>query len=351
MSIERDIGDGVESASPLLARATAAATHGAHRLAGSIDDFFTPDDARLDERTRTLAARSLAAMVGLVERDVRRQAARAFGDGGPGTRVAEGAPVLDRLIAAGVVRDPALMHELLTRVRLDLLGDGLTDAATDERGAASLLTRLAASGDAAVAQAAMAVMASAARRRGFLDGNRLDTTELPAELHHRLVWWIAAAIREQLGDSGADRALTDAALRHLAQYDESDRLEAAAERLVVAIDAKPAELPVLLVHAIGGRHVVLFAALLGAALRIDLSTMREIVSERDAALWLALRAAELDRTTVARIGLALAPDAETFADQLDEIMAVDPAAARQALARYALHPDLRAALTAIEAAR
>ena len=40
------------------------------------------------------------------------------------------------------------------------------------------------------------------RRRGFLDTGRLTHTELPAELHHRLVWWVAAAIREQL--SGAE---------------------------------------------------------------------------------------------------------------------------------------------------
>lgn len=351
MSTGRDIGDGAGSASPLLARAAAAAAHAPRRLTQSIDDFFIPDDARLDERMRATLAATLAAMVVLVEGDLRRHAARILGAGNAAESIADGAPILDRLIAAGVLGDAALMRELLARTRQDLLADTLPAATPDEPGAASLLARLAASGDGAVARAALTLMAADARRRGFLDDHRLTATELPAELHHRLVWWVAAAIRDQLAGPGADHALTEAALRHLGHHDESDRAEAAAMRLAAAIDAKPDELPALLTHAVGDRQLALFAALLGAVLRIDFATMREIVIERDANFWLALRAAGLDRPTIARLGLALAPDAEAFADALDAVMAVDVDAARGALARYALHPDFRSALTAVAAAR
>lgn len=352
MSIDRDdIGDGAGRASPLLARAAAMAAHADRRLTQSIDDFFRPDDARLDERTRAALAAMLAAMVGLIEGDVRRHAARVLGDSAAADQVSNGEPVLDRLIAAGVLGDRALMGEVLARTQQDLLADALPAAAPDESGAASLLARLAASGYGTVAKAALALMMAEARRRGFLDDNRLVATELPAELHHRLLWWVTAAIRDQLGDPAADAALTEAALRNLGQHDEGDRVEAAAMRLAAAVDAKPDELPALLIHCIGDRQVALFAALLGSALRIDFPMARAIVIERDAALWLALRAAEFDRPTIARLGLALAPDVEAFANGIEAIMATDLAAARAALARYALHPDLRAALAAIGAAR
>lgn len=345
MSTGRDTADGAASVSPLLARAAAVAMHAERRLARSIQDFLTPDDARLPDRERATLAAMLAAMVAAVEGDLRRQAARTA------EGIADGAPTLDRLIAVGVFDDAALMRELIARARLDLLADALPIAPADEVAAPALLGQLAASGDGAVASAALALMTAEARRRGFFDDNRLRATELPSELHHKLVWSIAAAIRDQIGGAHADRALTDAALRNLARHDESDRVEAAAMRLATAIDARPDERAALLIRAIGERQAALFTALLATALRFDFATARDLVLDRDAPLWLALRALDLDRGTIARLGLALAPDVEAFADQIDAIMAIDAEQARGALARYGLHPDLRAALARIEGTR
>ncbi|MBS0478486.1 MAG: hypothetical protein JSR79_04215, partial [Proteobacteria bacterium] len=138
----RDIDDGDRTgASQLLARAAAALTRADRGLAETIDDFFIDEGARLDDRTRTTLAVMLAAIVATVEGDVRHRAARFLAAAGTG------ASVLDRLIAAGILRDRAMMRELIDRTRLDLLADTLTDAAPDDPGAASLLTRLTASAD------------------------------------------------------------------------------------------------------------------------------------------------------------------------------------------------------------
>ena len=342
----RDIDDGSRrGASQLLARAVAALGRADRGLAQTIDDFFIDEDARLDDRTRATLAMTLAAMVAAVEGDLRYRAARSL------AAASTGAPVFDRLIAAGLLRDPDMMRELIGRTRLDLLADALTNAAPDEHGAASLLARLTASADTHVAAAALAMMAAEGRRQGFLDTGRLSHTELPADLHYRLVWWVAAAIDEQLADGAASRVVADAALRALGGHDESDRIEGAATRLAVAIDPQPTELAALLTHSLGDRSVALFVALLAFALRLDFVAARQLVMAGGDPLWLALRAIELDRAAVARIGLALSGDVEAFADQLDTIMAIDAADARAALAPLALPPEFRVATAALAAAR
>lgn len=347
MSIDRgDRDDGARaSARELLARAAAAQGRADRRLTAAIDDFFRPDDAKLDDRTRATLAGTLAAIVGAVESDLRGRAG-----------LAGGASVLDRLIAAGLLRDGELMRELLGRTQQDLLADRMPALPGEDSGEGSLIARLAGSADAAVARAAHALMATESRRQGFLDTNRLTQTELPAEVHHRLVWWVAAAIREQLDTPTADRALADAALRTLGGHDESDRVEAAAMRLASAIGAQPAELPALLIHALGDRQPALFVALLAHASGIDFAATREVVIEGDDRLWLALRSAGLDRATIARVGLTLAEadprrDVEAFADRLDAIAEVAPDEARAVLAPLRLPPDFRAALAALERSR
>ena len=360
MSIDQgDWDDGARaSASTLLARAAAAARHVDRRLVEAIDDFFLPDDSRLDDRTRAALAATLTAMVAVVEHDLRQRAATLLAGVDPALiqRIDSGASVLDRLVGSGLLRDFDLMRELIARTRQDLLVDLLPALPPDEIGSASLLARLAGSADAWVADAALTMMAAESRRRGLIDSNRLERTELPAELHHRLVWWVAAAIREQLGPSTADRMIVEAALHALADHDEGDRLESAAMRLAATIDPQPAELATVLRHALGDRRVALVIALLGHTLGIDYATMRQIVLDGGEQLWLVLRGAGLDRATVARIGLSLCEadprrDVEAFADQLAAIAAVTPDEARGALAPLRLHPDFRTAMADLEKRR
>ncbi|RZM03304.1 MAG: DUF2336 domain-containing protein, partial [Sphingomonas sp.] len=176
--------------------------------------------------------------------------------------------------------------------------------------------------------------------------------ELPAELHHRLVWWVAAAIRDPR-DHDTDRAIAEAALRAIAAHDEGERADAVAMRLAAAIAPNPRELPDLLVEALADRRVGLFTALLAHAAGLPHEAARAVTLEPGGdRLWLALRAVSLDRATIARVALALAEaeparDIDAFADQLDAIAAIDPVAARAALLPLTLHADYRAAIRAL----
>lgn len=347
MSVDPDqdpapAGDG---AARLLARAGAADARASALLAGTTADLFVPPEARLDDRTRAALQATLAALVGAVERSLRGLLSSAA--------LAPG-PALPRLAAAGLTRDPALMRELIARARLDGLAAALPPAGADDPDRASLLPRLSEHADPAIGTAAAALLA-ADNRRGAGTAETATQTELPAELHYRLVWWVAAALRGD--DATLDAALADAAFRTLARHDEGDRPEAAALRLAARLDAAPDTLAAVLVEALGDRRPALFAALIAQALRVPFEAAREIVA--DAAgdrLWLALRALDLPRDTIARIGLALGEadprrDLDALADGLDAVETIPVETARAALAPLSLPDEFRAALAALERPR
>jgi hypothetical protein len=355
MSVPPDPFDGDRlDASRAAARARDARRRGDARLSATIDDFFLPDDSRLDDRTRLSLARVLSAIVGSIEADIRRHAARVlagWAEEGAGIALVEAqGEAMARLVHAGVLRDRSLMDELIGRVRQDLIADALPTAVPGPD-QPSVVVRLTDVGDSVVASAAAGLLAAQSRRRSANDLGVSAGSELTAENHHRLVWWIAAAIRADLGDDPqVDKAIEEAALRSLAAHDEGDRLEALAMRLASAIDARPVELPVLLIDVLGDRALALFVAVLARATGLDYDRMRGVVLDPEGdQLWLALRAAALDRPTIARIGLSLAEadprrDVEAFADTLDAIVAVPVDEARAALSPLTAHPDLRRAI-------
>jgi hypothetical protein len=331
------------------------------RLTGAIADFFLAEDARLDERTRLMLGRVLAAVVQGIETDIRRHGGRLLSARGADVqaeRLLKGhEDVVRRLARAGLLRDRQLMDELIAQVRCDLIAAALPPAATTQE-QASLLVRLSEVDDGVVAAAARALLAADARRRAAAEQGGVPANVLPAELHHQLIWWVAASIREgQVAaagdDSAVDRAIVEAAQRSLAAHDEGQRPESIAERLAAAIDARADELGELLIDSLGDRRLLLFIAVLGRAVDLDFAGARTIVLEPEGdRLWLALRAADLDRSTIARIALALADadprrDIETFADDLDDIAAIPQDAARSALAPLTLHHDLRLAIDAL----
>lgn len=350
-------------AHPIVVRAAGADRRARRALRTAIDDALLPADERLDDRTRAALGGLLDDVVGQIEGELREHAARLLATRGDRDLAelltAEAPPVIDRLAGAGLLRDTAFMGECLARVRLELIGSGLPLMAGREPDQASLLVRLAQSSDRVVAIAADAVMVAESARRDVAEGKAGSGTGLPRELHARLLWWVAAVLRERVADAAGhriaalDRALAEAAQRNLAAQDDAGLLETLALRLAVAIDAQSDELPPLIEEALRDRRLPLIVALIAHAFGFSYQLARELVIDPNAErLWLALRALDLPRDLIARLGYALCEadprrDLEAFADQIDLIVAVDTATARAAVAPLTLHPDYRAALLAL----
>lgn len=357
MSIGSPSSDGVR-ARDAHARAVAVDSCISSRLRHATHDLFLPQEARLSDRSRAAVHNLLSRIVGAIEAEVRSHAARLLARTHPGQAevLANGAPVLNRLKEAGAFRSPDLVEDLVARVELDLLDQALQPAVADS-GRPGLLARLAGCPDGIVATATRALLGAESRRRSAIEGSGPVRSELPAELHQRLVWMVAAGIREQSpgleGMADRDRALTEAGLRSLNSHDEADRLEVAATRLASAIDAQPDELGPLLTDTVADRRVVLFVALVARAGGVEYEQVRHLVVDPRADLLLILlRAIGLERADIARIGVALAEadpqrDLEQLADAIDWALAHDRGAARAALAPLSLCRDFRIAVRAL----
>ena len=343
---------GTWSPDALAVRAAEAGTRADRILRASVDDLFLPDAARLGDRTRLTLRQMLRAMVEAIAHDLRHQVAGQVGERGAAILTDHGR-TFDRVVRAGTLRDDALIAEVIARVRQDLIGQALP-IAVGSPDIPSLLVQLATSVDAGVAQAAQALLAADSRRRAALEQAQMTEADLPPALRPALVWSVAAAIRDG-DDAEIDQALV-AAERRLATPFAGDGAEDAAMALARAVDARIAERAILLLDALGDRRLGLFIAVIAHGLRLSFGQMRAMTLEPDGdRLWLALRALELDRPVIARIGLALADadparDIESLADQLDAIAAVSPAAARVALAPLALPDDFRRAIAALASA-
>ncbi len=356
-----DMSDGAANrgARTLLAHAAGADAAAWRGLATAIDDFFLPESHRLDERTRVGLGRLLRALVDTVEGEIRDHGVRQLlvhGETALADALAGADGVFAALCDSGLLRDRELMAELIAQVRQELLASSMPVQAHDDPERPSLINRFVQHPDRVLAQCAMGVLISESRRRSLTEAGPLPQTDLPAELHHKLVWWVAAALRLRVAAEDVttlDRVLAEAAQRSLTAHDEGDRVEAAVMRLAVAIDAQPDELPELLNEALGDRRVTLFAGLLAHALGVDYTVARGLALDAGSGrLWVALRALDLDREAIARLGLALTEadprrDIEAFAETLDTIMAVEVEEARAALAGLRLPADYRAAVQAL----
>jgi hypothetical protein len=360
MSIDRDDTDkGIRAdAGSLRTGAAAAEMRARDELDWAVQDLAIPETARIDERTRASAHWTLSSTLAAIETAMRKHAGRLLvARGEPEAALAMVEPkqsVIERLWQSPILRDPGLTRELLARARQDLVAEALPTRAPASSEAPSLLSELTAHDDAVIAAGAMQLLSAESRRRAErqLPATRSD---LPAELHHRLVWVVAAAIRAQHGESApaADNALVEAAQRSLAAHDEGDRLEGAAVRLASAIDAHPGELPDLLIGAIEDRRLALFIALLAHACAISYAQAQQLVLDRDPAqLAVALKALDVPRAAIAKIGHVLCEadprrDLDALADVVDSVDHVAPADAQAALAELRLPQDYRDARLAL----
>jgi len=339
----------------LALRAAAAERRADRRLASAIEDFFRDEQDRLDDRARALIGALVEASVSAIERDVSEAAARLLasrGDGSAAKAIATGnASVFARLIDSGLLRDRALMDEVVAQARIDLIDEALvTNRAPGVT--TGLLARLRDHDDPMVRDAAIDYLLADSRRRAPVEGRG---AELPAELHHQLVWWVAAALRERLGgvSVSADRALVDAAMQRIAHFDGAAGTIVAAHRLAAAIDADVERLPGLLIEALTEGRALLFAAFLAHALGIEMDEARALALEPDGErLWIALRALGMERDVLARIGWALGEadrtrDVEALPDAIDAAAVVPREQAGAVIAPLMLTRDFRQAVRAL----
>jgi hypothetical protein len=296
-----------------------------------------PDDQRLDEWELHAVRELLTGLVETVERGLRAAIAERLGDheGAQAALSSANVPIaVPILTKAELWRDRGLLSHILWRVAERRL----------QPGARTLVPELARDRERRIASAAMALLVAESGRLG----PDLTRTDLPAELQHRLVWAVAAALRHYLialqgvPAEMADPLLSAAAGTALGSYEEERSYEGRCLRLARRLARAERLNDELVERALTEAGLTFFAAALAVRANLPIAAAQELLSgpPGEGATPL-LRAAGIERPHAAAILLHLQGAAgERALDRYD-------GAALTPLSLWRADPAYRAALARI----
>ncbi|HST37514.1 MAG TPA: DUF2336 domain-containing protein, partial [Allosphingosinicella sp.] len=326
------------------------------RFAVAAADLLLPDGARLTEWQRLTAAALLSRLVHGLEDDLRARLAERFEDHAAlhaalsSAHVPIALPILER---AGALRDADLSNVLVRRVEEHRYWKANAPAA----GSDELLFVLVRDGDEEIAAEAMELVIARSRRFDRFQEPAMGAVELPAELQHKLVWTVAAALRhyivQQHHVAAVDAAIEETASALIAAYDEGATLEARAVRLARRLHAAERLDGELLARILSEGMLPFFIAGLGARASLDYAAAWEVLADpRGRGPALLLKAAGIERESAAAILLLLASrgplvsgaEGEAASAQLELFDTLDEASARDVLRLWQADPAYRASV-------
>ena len=328
------------------------------RSAVAATDLLLPEQARLSEWQRLTASALLLRLVRTVEDDLRARLASEF----PGeealhaalgsTRVEIALPLLERSHA---LRDPDFGAILVRRVEEHRYWKEYSVT-----GANDLLAELVRDSDDEIAAEAMGLLIARSRRFDRFHEPLMGRSDLPAELQHRLVWLVAAALRQymiqhhRISSGKADAAISAAAAELLSNSDEGQDLEAGCNRLARALFRAGRLEGNDLARILEEGQLPLFLAGIAVRCSVDHGSAWEILSDpegRGSALL--LRAGRVDRDAAAWILLMLnsrgrlfsGAEGEAAAAQLDRFDTMTQVEAMEIIRLWQVDPGYRAAIS------
>ena len=329
------------------------------RFAVAATDLLLPDRARLTEWQRLTAAALLTRLVRGLEDELRARLAVRF-EGHEALHAALSSahvpialPILER---AQALRDAELSNVLVRRVE----EHRYWKSHAPRGGGDELLFELVRDSDEEVAAEAMELVIARSRRFDRFQEPAMGQVELPAELQHRLVWMVAAALRhyvvQQHHVAAVDAAIEETASGLIANYDEGGTLEARAVRLARRLHAADRLGGDLLARTLAEGLLPLFIAALATRCALDYAAAWEVLADpRGRGPALLLRAGGVEREAAASILLLLSSrgplvsgaEGDAAAEQLDLYDTVDEASARDVLRLWQADPDYRASVARI----
>jgi uncharacterized protein (DUF2336 family) len=327
------------------------------RFSVAAADLLLPEQSRLTEWQRLTASALLIRLVRGIEEALRARLAEDFRSlealyaALGSTRVEIALPVLER---SQVLRDAELGNVLVRRVEEHRYWKEHTASSPED-----MLAALVRDTDDVIAAEAMTLLIARSRRFDRFQEPLMGQSDLPAELQHKLVWMVAAALRQYMvqqhgvPSGAADAAISEAASELLGSSDEGQNLEVAAMRLSRALmqagRLEGADLAAMLEQG----QLPLFVAGIAIRCSLDYAAAWELLSDsRGRGPALLLRCGGVDRASAASILLMLnsrgrlfsGDEGDAAAAQLDQYEATSEAAACEVLRIWQVDPGYRAAI-------
>ncbi len=333
------------------------------RFAVAATDLLLPEQARLSEWQRLTAAGLLTRLIHSIEDDLRTRLAARFTQHEAlhaalsSAHVPIARPILER---AQALRDAELSTVLVRRVEEHRFWKARAAQPAEADARDEYLFELVRDADDAVAAEAMELVIARSRRFDRFQEPTISKVELPAELQHKLVWIVAAALRQYIVQQhrvgAVDGPVEEAADAIIASYDEGATFEALAIRLARRLQRDGRLDGAALARIIGDGVLPFFIAGLAVLCSLDQAATWEVLSDpRGRGPALLLRAAGVERDEAAAILLALGSrgalisgaEGDAVAAQLELYDTVDEGAAQEVLRLWQAHPAYRASVARI----
>ena len=331
------------------------------RFAVAATDLLLPEQSRLTEWQRLTAASLLTRLIRSIEDGLRVPLAERFRDhealhaAMSSAHVPIALPILER---AAVLRDAELGTVLVRRVEEHRFWRAYAlSPAGDAAGREEYLVDLIRDPDPDLSAEAMDLVTARSRRFDRFQEPLMGRVELPADMQHRLVWLVAAALRHYIVQQhrilSVDGAIEEAAAALLSSYDEGDSFEVRAMRLARRLHRAGRLDGPLLARVLDEGSLPLFVAGAAALCALDYAAAWEVLSDpRGRGPALLLRAAGLARPDAAAILLVLNAHGRLFSgiegdaaqEQLELFDSIDEDAARDVLKLWQADPGYRASV-------
>lgn len=356
----QEMGRPAPVAARWLADAARALDSADHRIDRAANDLFHDAAVALSDQHRAQIGQLVRALIGAIEDELRLRLCASLGEERPELAAALGSagvaialPLLER---TQLLREPGLVAAMLRRVDEHRLAIML--GRDSPYHVADLAQRLLDLGDAAIAEATMALLIAESRRYDQFGDPALARTDLPPRPHRHLLWSVAAALRHWLvrqqavPDGQADLLLAGAVGSLLAEHDDTDTLEGRAAALAALLAGKELIDDKLLADALEEGWLALFTAAIAQRAGIDPAGVWSMITD-PAGLMLGtvLRAIDCGRdaavTMLWRIGSAEGADEDSIVRRAEAFDALDQRDAAEAVLIWRLDPNYRRAVIEI----
>ena len=296
-------------------------------LAFAVSDFLVPDDYRLTEQQRALMQDILGKLIHSIELEVRANLAESLIRSGAGfpdlerqlanDEIQVARPVLER---SHVLTDSDLIdiiHQRTEEHRLSIaLRDHVPEPVADalvQGSGPDVIETLLRNANSSLSRRAMEYLVTESKRIDRFQEPLLLRQDLPAELAHRMYWWVSAALRKhilrsfRIAPELLDQLLQQATQQALVGRDEDQSVRGRALKLARQMLAEGEATEAVVLRTLRQNRITLFIALLAEMARIDFSMAWKVISDRSAESLMVLgRALDFSRETVTAMVLLLA---------------------------------------------
>lgn len=325
----------------LLALAATRSTSARNELASSMVDFFIDPADRLTDQQRALMNEVLSKLVVNVEMDVRRNLADALVTSG--TDLPDLIRVLanDEIeVARPLLEKSDLLHDLdlieIVKLRTEEhrmaialrahVSQPVADALV-ERSGPDVIETLIRNEDALLSRRAMEFLVAESRRFDQFQEPLLSRADMPADLAHRMYWWVSAALRRRIlaeytiDEQLLDRSMERAARMAVAEHADGQSAQARALKLTRRMAEQGELTDAFLVAALRQQRINVYVAGLAERAEISYRMAWQIVTDRGYESYVVLaRAIDMGREALTSTILLLAEARASVGPQRPDVV-------------------------------